>query len=136
MPETARALALVVSDPDASGGTYRHWVVVDVDPDALSTPAGGAPEGGRTLENSAGHPAYDGPCPPSGRHRLPVHRLRAPCGHRTAAGHLGVQGDGRLIEARAIARGVLGGTYEAGEGRVRARPSQEDAIEAAGRPSR
>src|SRR5262249_14022917 len=76
VPGRAAALALVVDDPDAPHGTYRHWVVVDIPPGATSAPAG-QPPGGRQLPNSAGHARYDGPCPPSGTHhyRFTVYAL-------------------------------------------------------------
>lgn len=72
IPEGARALALVCSDPDAPGGTWIHWL-------AWNLPAGstGLPRqvrqgdtlegGGRQGSNDSGHRGYDGPCPPPGQ---------------------------------------------------------------------
>jgi Raf kinase inhibitor-like YbhB/YbcL family protein len=58
--------ALVVDDPDAVNGLYVHWVVVGIAPGSGSTADGQTPAGGTTLPNTAGQPAYMGPCPPAG----------------------------------------------------------------------
>lgn len=112
VPAGAAALALVVADPDAPRGTYYHWVVLDIDRSATGVPEGAVPGRGRQAENSAGHPAYDGPCPPSGTHhyRFTVYALRS----RTGLGD-GAALDKALsaIDQRAVAKGVLTGTYAA-----------------------
>jgi Raf kinase inhibitor-like YbhB/YbcL family protein len=68
VPDSTRALVLIVDDPDAPGGLFTHWVVWNVDPKASSVPAGKAP-GGTQGTNDFGHAGYGGPCPPSGTHR-------------------------------------------------------------------
>ena len=60
----ARALALVMDDPDASGGTFVHWTVVDLPPRTSALGAGAPPAGAQELENSFGGEGYRGPCPP------------------------------------------------------------------------
>jgi Raf kinase inhibitor-like YbhB/YbcL family protein len=65
VPAGTVELALLVDDPDAPGGTYVHWVVAHLDPGAVSP-------GATELPNSAGEPAYAGPCPPGG----PAHHYR------------------------------------------------------------
>jgi len=67
--ETGKAWALVVDDPDAPGGTYVHWVVVDIAPGTMSVGTGDVPAGGVQIVNSSGDAAYAGPCPPNGEHR-------------------------------------------------------------------
>ena len=52
VPARARALALVVEDPDAPGGTFVHWTLLDLP--ARSTGLGSGKRG------------YRGPCPPEG----------------------------------------------------------------------
>jgi Raf kinase inhibitor-like YbhB/YbcL family protein len=66
---TGRAWALVVDDPDAPGGTYVHWVVLDIPPRTTNVGTGEVPAGGVQVVNSSGHASYAGPCPPSGEHR-------------------------------------------------------------------
>ncbi|MCD6415403.1 MAG: YbhB/YbcL family Raf kinase inhibitor-like protein [Planctomycetes bacterium] len=67
VPETAAALALVMDDPDAPGGTFDHWLVWNIPPDTTSIPEDSEPEGvqGKT---DFGRRGYGGPCPPDGTH--------------------------------------------------------------------
>ena len=77
----AKALAVVVDDPDAPRGTYYHWIVVDLPAGTTSLGTGPLP-GGREIKNSAGRPSWTPPCPPSGTHhyRFTVYGLTAPTG--------------------------------------------------------
>jgi phosphatidylethanolamine-binding protein (PEBP) family uncharacterized protein len=50
VPARARALALVMEDPDAPGGTYVHWTLLDLPPDSSGL--------------GSGERGYRGPCPP------------------------------------------------------------------------
>jgi Raf kinase inhibitor-like YbhB/YbcL family protein len=69
-PEGTRSLVLIVEDPDAPGGTFRHWAAFDIAPGArglatgygASRPADGFREG----RNDFGQSDYRGPCPPPG----------------------------------------------------------------------
>jgi Raf kinase inhibitor-like YbhB/YbcL family protein len=70
VPAGAASLALVCEDPDAPGGTFVHWIVVNLPAAASGIPAGGPlPSGAVTVTNDFGTTAYGGPCPPSGVHR-------------------------------------------------------------------
>jgi Raf kinase inhibitor-like YbhB/YbcL family protein len=80
---TPPALAVVVDDPDAPGGTFVHWIVLDLPGSTTSLPAGGAlPAGAAQAQSSAGRPGWTPPCPPSGTHhyRFTVYALREPTG--------------------------------------------------------
>jgi Raf kinase inhibitor-like YbhB/YbcL family protein len=72
-PGGTRSLVLVVEDPDAPGGTFRHWAVFDLPPAAKGLAAGyGAGRAAdrlREARNDFGEGGYRGPCPPPG----PVH---------------------------------------------------------------
>jgi len=71
-PADAATWALVVSDPDAPGGTFTHWLIWNVPaktdlPEAVPrgrtvSSLGGATQG----RNGFGDVGYGGPCPPSG----------------------------------------------------------------------
>jgi Raf kinase inhibitor-like YbhB/YbcL family protein len=101
---------LVVSDPDAPGGVFVHWVMA-VPPGTSSLPAGRAPAGAIQGRNSFGHRRYDGPCPPRGdqAHRY-VFRMFALEGNG-APDLSGFPNDPGDVGSRAEAEGTLTGTY-------------------------
>ena len=109
--QPAKAWALVVDDPDAPGGTYVHWVVLDIAMGTRSVETGGAPAGGVQVVNSSGDSSYVGPCPPSGvhRYRFTVYALDAPTGLTDS-----VSLDDALdaIGDKAAARGTMTAVYE------------------------
>jgi Raf kinase inhibitor-like YbhB/YbcL family protein len=81
--DSAPALALVVDDPDAPGGTFVHWVVFDLPGGTTGLPQGGAlPADARQASNSGGGVGWAPPCPPSGTHhyQFTVYALSAPTG--------------------------------------------------------
>jgi hypothetical protein len=63
--------ALLLTDPDAPGGTFTHWVVYGIPGTISSLPEGRLPEGVRQGTNDFHSLGYRGPCPPrgSGLHR-------------------------------------------------------------------
>jgi Raf kinase inhibitor-like YbhB/YbcL family protein len=65
-PDGTRSYLLVVDDPDAPSGTFRHWALYDVAADQGSLPEGveGGPAG--VGINDFGNAGYDGPQPPRG----------------------------------------------------------------------
>lgn len=78
---TTRAWAIVVDDPEAPGGDFFHWVVVDLPPGTTGV-AGALPAMAHEIKNSGGRTAWTPPCPPSGTHhyRFTVYGLAAPTG--------------------------------------------------------
>lgn len=70
VPTGTRSLAIVVDDPDAPSGIFRHWSVVDIPAGTRSLQAQQSTEfelkdSIRQAKNDFGHNGYDGPCPPS-----------------------------------------------------------------------
>lgn len=67
VPASAQSIVLIMDDPDAVGGTWVHWVLYDIRPDAY----GDWREISSIGVNSLGMIDYDGPCPPldHGPHR-------------------------------------------------------------------
>jgi Raf kinase inhibitor-like YbhB/YbcL family protein len=85
VPATARALALIVDDPDAPDPaapkmTWVHWVLYNIPPDTTHLELGVAPTalpaGTMQGKNDWKRTGYGGPCPPIGRHRY-FHKLYA-----------------------------------------------------------
>ena len=68
VPDKTQALALILSDPDAPGGTFYHWVVYNIPQTATSLPQGTQtlPAGSVAGKNSWNKAQYNGPCPPKG----------------------------------------------------------------------
>jgi Raf kinase inhibitor-like YbhB/YbcL family protein len=79
----ALGLALAVEDPDASGGTFTHWLVYGIDRSQRRLPRGDegwtgyAPVAFREGENDFGDTGYGAPCPPEGEEHRYVFRLFA-----------------------------------------------------------
>lgn len=69
VPEETKSFALTVTDPDAPGGTWIHWLVYNISKELREIERGGLPEGAKEVENDFGKRPYGGPCPPSGTHR-------------------------------------------------------------------
>jgi Raf kinase inhibitor-like YbhB/YbcL family protein len=69
-PAGTRSYALIVEDPDASKGMFRHWAAYDIPADAQRLSEGaGSREQGAPLQmavNDFGNAHYDGPQPPPG----------------------------------------------------------------------
>ncbi|NIP39126.1 MAG: YbhB/YbcL family Raf kinase inhibitor-like protein [Candidatus Dadabacteria bacterium] len=74
IPDNIESIAIIMDDPDAPRGTWVHWVIYNINPnadelpeniDANKTVQGGAIQG----KNSWGTVGYGGPCPPGGVHR-------------------------------------------------------------------
>lgn len=111
-PAGTGSFALVVDDPDAPGGLFRHWGVYDIPPSARSI------SGGQTLGKQAvndfGKPGYGGPCPPQGHD--PHHYHFKLFALDTDALNLGESPKVADLESEArkhaIAQGELIATYE------------------------
>lgn len=63
LPENSACWALIMDDPDASSGTFTHWVVWNIAIDA-EIREGELPAGIVQGLNSFGKLGYGGPCPP------------------------------------------------------------------------
>ncbi|HVQ01841.1 MAG TPA: YbhB/YbcL family Raf kinase inhibitor-like protein [Candidatus Thermoplasmatota archaeon] len=68
VPKMAKSLVLIMEDPDASKGTFVHWLVWNIAPES---PVLSKKELTKYFQgkNSAEKIGYLGPCPPHGTHR-------------------------------------------------------------------
>ena len=69
VPKQARSLALVIEDPDAPSGTFRHWAVYNIRPTQSALREGLSGASADNLGygvNDFGNARYDGPQPPKG----------------------------------------------------------------------
>ncbi|HEX5378797.1 MAG TPA: YbhB/YbcL family Raf kinase inhibitor-like protein [Phenylobacterium sp.] len=67
-PAEAKSFILVVEDPDAPSGTFRHWAIHGINPSQaeLREGVGAESENRRQAVNDFGKARYDGPQPPPG----------------------------------------------------------------------
>jgi Raf kinase inhibitor-like YbhB/YbcL family protein len=63
-PQGTKSFALVIDDPDAPSGTFRHWGVYDIPANTRSLTSGQSV--GTEVTNDFGKSGYGGPCPPKG----------------------------------------------------------------------
>ena len=111
-PPGTKSFALVVDDPDAPSGTFRHWGVFDIPVPARSIGAGRRV--GTEVTNDFGKPGYSGPCPPPGHGPHHYHfKLFA-----LETDKLGLSASAKIADIEnaaqqhALAQGELVGTYE------------------------
>lgn len=112
LPEGARALAVVVQDPDAPRRVFTHWTAWNI-PAANTLLERGVDIvalGGVEGKNDFGSIGYRGPCPPSGTHRYTfrVFALREPLDLEPGAHVLDVW---KALERDALAWGEVTGTF-------------------------
>jgi Raf kinase inhibitor-like YbhB/YbcL family protein len=111
-PEGTKSFALVIDDPDAPSGTFRHWGVYDIPASARSI--GGGQKVGTEVTNDFGKPGYGGPCPPKGHGPHHYHFKLFALG----VDKLDLPGAAKITDVEAaarrhaIAQGELIGTYE------------------------
>lgn len=68
-PSGTRSFALIVDDPDAPSGLFRHWGAFNIPAGARNLSAGagsGASEAIAQAQNDFGKSGYGGACPPHG----------------------------------------------------------------------
>lgn len=111
-PAGTKSFALIIDDPDAPSGTFRHWGVFDIPASARSI--GDDQHVGTEVANDFGKPGYGGPCPPKGHGPHHYHfKLFA-----LNTEKLGVPSSAKVADVEnaanrhAIAQGELVGTYE------------------------
>lgn len=116
-PDGTRSFALIVEDPDAPSGTFRHWAMYNIAAHETGLPEGasrGAPGTVMQARNDFGHARYDGPAPPKG-HGLHHYHFRLAA---LDVGRLDLQAESTVADVQAAARPhVLAeaeviGTYE------------------------
>jgi Raf kinase inhibitor-like YbhB/YbcL family protein len=122
VPAGTKSLAVILDDPDAPDPkaprrVWVHWVLYNIPPDATdlaeNAAASGLPEGTVRGVNDFKKAAYNGPCPPIGRHRY-FHKLYAldttlDLAHATKA-ELEV-----AMKGHVLAESELIGTYQKGD---------------------
>jgi hypothetical protein len=116
-PAGTKELVLICEDPDAPGGTFTHWVVYGLSPQATSLPEALPPAKSMTTPvflqgvNDFGKLGYSGPAPPPGpphRYQFTLYAVSAPTGLPPGAPQAQVL---RALEGKVLAQTSLEGNY-------------------------
>jgi Raf kinase inhibitor-like YbhB/YbcL family protein len=109
IPQGTKSFALSVTDPDAPGGTWIHWLVYDIYKELRENERGGLPEGAKEVVNDFGRKSYGGPCPPSGTHRYAFTVYALDTEHLEG---LNKRNFFDIVEKHAIEKAVIKGLYK------------------------
>lgn len=82
VPSGTKSFVLILDDPDAASGTFTHWLIYNIPPDAMSIDPGQPDgkvlsDGAQIGMNSADSRGYYPPCPPPGKAHRYIFRLYA-----------------------------------------------------------
>jgi len=108
IPTSAKSLALSCVDPDAPGGNFIHWQIINIPTSIYEVEVGQTPPGD-VLPNSGSENNYFPPCPPSGKHRY-IFTLYALNVEKIDPGS--VKDFAASVEPQAIERAQLVGLYQ------------------------
>lgn len=116
-PDGVRSYALVVEDPDAPSGTFRHFAAYNIAPDRTELPqsADTGPDAAmRYGRNDFGSEAYDGPEPPHGHgvHHYHFRLAALDVPNLSLPASAGAEAVWKEAEKHAIEETELVGTYE------------------------
>jgi Raf kinase inhibitor-like YbhB/YbcL family protein len=110
----AEEYALIVTDPDAPGGEFVHWIVYAIPASTNSFPEAAIPDGAVEGTNGFSKSGYGGPCPPRGdrahRYVFTLYGLRTAQGASIAAGAT-LDQVLNVIRCCIQSKGTLVGTY-------------------------
>ena len=111
-PQGTKSFALVIDDPDAPNGIFRHWGVFDIP--ASTRSIGGGQRVGTEVTNDFGKAGYGGPCPPKGHgpHHYHFKLFALDVDKLNIAARAKVLDVENEATKHAIAQGELVGTYE------------------------
>lgn len=115
MPDDTVSLVLIMDDPDASVGTWDHWIVFNIPPTSSGfsedyPSVSELPEGARHGINSWQRIGFGGPCPPGGMHRYYFKLYALDCRLDLEAGSPS-SAVVRAMEGHVISQTHLMGTY-------------------------
>jgi len=116
-PVDTRSFVLIVDDPDAPGGVFTHWVLLNLPAGSRELPEGvpakaQLPNGSVQGKNDFGRIGYGGPCPPRGRphrYRFTLYALDKPLDVKAGASKTKVIG---AMQGHILAQGQLTGMYQ------------------------
>jgi len=116
VPPQAKSLALIVDDSDVppyvrSDCLWIHWVLFQLSPQTTELPEGITGLGVHG-QNTSGHQAYMGPCPPDREHRYFFKLYALDCDLSTLSSGVTKQQLEHAMEGHILAQATLMGRYE------------------------
>ena len=117
-PGGTRSFVVLCDDPDAPGGTWRHWAAFDIPPDRLALPEGAArhseKQNFKQATNDFQRADYGGPCPPHrhGPHHYHFRLLALSVDHLAASKKPSYRDIEREARKHVLAEAALVGIYE------------------------
>jgi Raf kinase inhibitor-like YbhB/YbcL family protein len=72
-PPTTRSIAIMMENPDASGGALMQWLVTGIEPKSMFMPPDMLPPGAAVSKNEQGEMGYAAPCATQRGHRYVFH---------------------------------------------------------------
>jgi Raf kinase inhibitor-like YbhB/YbcL family protein len=116
-PAGTASFALIVTDPDAPGRTFVHWVLYDLPAETRALPeglpgVGQLTDGSRQGRTDFGEIGYGGPCPPPGsphHYHFTLYALDAKLNLPVGATRAQVEA---AMQGHVLARGELVGLYK------------------------
>ena len=113
VPQEAVELAVLCEDPDATSGTFTHWILAGLQPTATGLAEGEHPAAAVEGTNDFGEEGYSGPRPPVGdgphRYFFWLFAASAPLGLVAGASSDDLR---RALEGKELASGTLVGTFQ------------------------
>ena len=111
-PSGTKSLAIVMDDPDASGG-FTHWIVANLRSDSLSLPEGVDPSATGAIVgiNGFNRPGYSGPCPPRRELHRYVFRVFALDAMLPTEANVARDAIDAAMSGHVLAEGALVGTF-------------------------
>lgn len=115
-PAATQSFTLIMDDPDAPVGSWVHWVLYDLPPDARELPENVAkqeqlPTGARQGRNDFRNIGYGGPCPPPGKPHRYFFRLYALDAKLNLKSNASKADAGRTMQGHILAQSQLIGRY-------------------------
>jgi Raf kinase inhibitor-like YbhB/YbcL family protein len=116
IPAGTKSIAVIVDDPDAPRGSFTHWLIYNLPPDARGLAEQipkerHLPDGSIQGMNDFGRIGYAGPCPPPGRHHrftITVFAIDIMVDPREAETQAAFR---KAIQGHTLAKGELMGIY-------------------------
>jgi Raf kinase inhibitor-like YbhB/YbcL family protein len=113
-PGGTRSFALILSDPDAPGGTFVHWVIYNLSKATKELSEGelASITNGEEGINARGESGYTGPCPPPGKPHHYHFRLYALDQKLELGAGAGAEQVEAAMKGHVLASGELVGVFE------------------------